>query len=62
MLESFAIAQHLGSARNNVRMFIACSYRRDLSGMRDFDAFFPALFLGLCLVALVVMTFKGLLA
>lgn len=29
--------------------------------MRDFDAFFPSLFLGLCIVALVAMTFKGLL-
>lgn len=29
--------------------------------MRDFDAFFPSLFLALCIVALVVMTFKGLL-
>lgn len=29
--------------------------------MRDFDAFFPSLFLVLCLVALVTMTFKGLL-
>jgi hypothetical protein len=29
--------------------------------MRDFDAFFPSLFLGACLVALVVMVFKGLL-
>jgi hypothetical protein len=29
--------------------------------MRDFVALFPSLFLGLCLVALVVMTFKGLL-
>jgi hypothetical protein len=29
--------------------------------MRDFDAFFPSLFLALCLVALVAMTFKGLL-
>ena len=29
--------------------------------MRDFDAFFPSLFLGLCVLALVVMTFKGML-
>lgn len=29
--------------------------------MRDFDALFPTLFLGACVVALVVMTFKGLL-
>lgn len=29
--------------------------------MRDFDSVFPSLFLGACLVALVVMTFKGLL-
>jgi hypothetical protein len=29
--------------------------------MRDFDAFFPSLFLGLCVVALVVMTFRGML-
>ncbi|MCW2925165.1 MAG: hypothetical protein JWM98_2569 [Thermoleophilia bacterium] len=29
--------------------------------MRDFDALFPSLFLGACVVALVVMTFKGLL-
>ena len=29
--------------------------------MRDFDSFFPSLFLAACCVALVVMTFKGLL-
>jgi hypothetical protein len=29
--------------------------------MRDFDAFFPSLFLAGCLAALVLMTFKGLL-
>lgn len=29
--------------------------------MRDFDAFFPTLFIYACLAALVVMTFKGLL-
>lgn len=29
--------------------------------MRDFDAVFPSLFLSLCVIALVVMAFKGLL-
>lgn len=29
--------------------------------MRDFDAVFPTLFTIACVVALVVMTFKGLL-
>ena len=29
--------------------------------MRDFDALFPALFLSACVIALVVMTFHGLL-
>lgn len=29
--------------------------------MRDFDAFFPGAFLTVCVIALVVMSFKGLL-
>ena len=29
--------------------------------MRDFDALFPAAFVMACIIALVVMTFKGLL-
>jgi hypothetical protein len=29
--------------------------------MRDFDAVFPGLFLTACVIALVVMTFKGML-
>lgn len=30
--------------------------------MRDFDSVFPPLFLAACVVALIVMTFKGLLS
>jgi len=29
--------------------------------VRDFDAFFPGAFLTACVIALVVLTFKGLL-
>lgn len=30
--------------------------------MRDFDSLFPALFIWGCVIALVIMTFKGMLA